>query len=459
MKKVLKVLACIILILGIIAAIGYVAGRFYFMDHFYPRTAINGIDVSLKTGDEALALVVDPIEKYSLTIHSADGDMKITSRESGLEYTDTEEIYTILKNQNEEMWFEEIINAGNHSLENVALDEEKLKKVVEGLSCMNPAKPQQPVDAKIEYDAVKKEFILVDEIIGNTIDKEKFYQAVKTSLLEMKDKLDLTTNEYYVQPKYFASSDVAVKAKADLDKYTATVIHYEDNGFSYDLDHEKFDEFIKVDKDFKITLDKDAIKTFVEKEISPVFNTVGKKREFNTPGSGKFTAQGGTYGWQVGLIGERDAMIKDIEAGQEVTREPYYLQDAAVKDPDNDIGDYYADVNIEKQKLWLVEKGKVIFEADFVSGKESAGRDTDKGIYMIEYKQKNYYMKENNVTVKYWMPFNVDVGEGFHDAPWRSSFGGQIYKYNGSHGCVNLAPDVAKKLYEIIKVRCPVIIH
>ncbi len=459
MKKALKVIAILVLVLGAATAIAYVGGRYYFMDHFYPRTAINGIDVSMKTGDEALALVVDPIDKYALTIHSDDGDMTITSQDSGLEYTDTEEIYTILYDQDEKMWFQEILAAGNHLLENVALDETKLEQAVNGLACMNPANPQEPVDAKIEYDEVKKEFVLVDEIIGNTIETEKFYEAVKTSLLEMKDTLDLTTNEYYVQPKYFASDEVAVNAKADLDKYTATVIHYADNGFTYDLDHEKFDQYIQVDKDFQITFDNDGLKSFVEKELSPVFNTVGKKREFDTPGSGKFAAEGGTYGWQVGLIGERNSIIEDIKAGQEVTREPFYLQDAAVKNSDNDIGNTYIDVNIEKQKMWLVENGKVTFEANFVSGKESAGRDTDKGIYMIEYKQMNYYMKENDVTVKYWMPFNVDVGEGFHDAPWRSSFGGQIYKDNGSHGCVNLSPSDAKKLYEIIKVRCPVIIH
>ena len=56
------------------------------------------------------------------------------------------------------------------------------------------------------------------------------------------------------------------------------------------------------------------------------------------------------------------------------------------------------------------------------------------------------------------MPF---VGNlvAFHDASWRSSFGGTIYQYNGSHGCVNLPADKAKELYHTIKVGDVVVVH
>ncbi len=62
--------------------------------------------------------------------------------------------------------------------------------------------------------------------------------------------------------------------------------------------------------------------------------------------------------------------------------------------------------------------------------------------------------------VQYWMPFTY-VGEGLHDAPWRSAseFGGTTYLNNGSHGCVNLKPEVAKLLYETIEIGTPVLIY
>lgn len=40
---------------------------------------------------------------------------------------------------------------------------------------------------------------------------------------------------------------------------------------------------------------------------------------------------------------------------------------------------------------------------------------------------------EYEEKVEYWMPF--DGGIGFHDAPWRDEFGGDIYLTSGSHGC------------------------
>ena len=55
------------------------------------------------------------------------------------------------------------------------------------------------------------------------------------------------------------------------------------------------------------------------------------------------------------------------------------------------------------------------------------------------------------------MPFNGDVG--LHDADWRSNFGGDIYKNNGSHGCINLPPGNAKTIFELVYPGMPVIVH
>ena len=47
------------------------------------------------------------------------------------------------------------------------------------------------------------------------------------------------------------------------------------------------------------------------------------------------------------------------------------------------------------------------------------------------------------------MPFYGDIG--FHDASWRNTFGGDIYKTNGSRGCINMPHAAAKKMYEHIE--------
>ena len=77
-------------------------------------------------------------------------------------------------------------------------------------------------------------------------------------------------------------------------------------------------------------------------------------------------------------------------------------------------------------------------ESDFVSGNLSKGWGTPAGTYPLTYKQRNAVLKGEGyrTPVDYWMPFNGGIG--MHDATWRSSFGGTIYKTGGSHGCINL---------------------
>ena len=58
--------------------------------------------------------------------------------------------------------------------------------------------------------------------------------------------------------------------------------------------------------------------------------------------------------------------------------------------------------------------------------------------------------------VDYWMPFYGSYG--LHDAKWRGSFGGDIYTYAGSHGCVNLPYSFAQKLYNAIDYWTPVLV-
>ena len=53
------------------------------------------------------------------------------------------------------------------------------------------------------------------------------------------------------------------------------------------------------------------------------------------------------------------------------------------------------------------------------------------------------------------MPFNGGIG--LHDATWRGSFGGEIYRNSGSHGCINMPYEKAKELYE--KVDAGTVVH
>ena len=71
--------------------------------------------------------------------------------------------------------------------------------------------------------------------------------------------------------------------------------------------------------------------------------------------------------------------------------------------------------------------------------------------------QKVEQKPEYESFVSYWMPFNGGIG--MHDATWRGSFGGSIYMYSGSHGCINMPPAKAAELYGMLPIGTPVVIH
>jgi lipoprotein-anchoring transpeptidase ErfK/SrfK len=59
--------------------------------------------------------------------------------------------------------------------------------------------------------------------------------------------------------------------------------------------------------------------------------------------------------------------------------------------------------------------------------------------------------------VDYFIQFSYNVG--IHDASWRSTFGGEIYKTSGSHGCINVPLKKAKKIFDNIEAGTPVVAY
>ena len=126
---------------------------------------------------------------------------------------------------------------------------------------------------------------------------------------------------------------------------------------------------------------------------------------------------------------------------------------------DREVGDTYVEVSLDDQHMWYIIDGDVYLDSDCVTGNYGTA-DTPKGFFEVNNKVSPCTLKGDDYTsyVTYWMPF-IGGGWGLHDADWRSSFGGNIYKGNGSHGCVNLPPSVAKQMYAVMEIGTPVIVY
>lgn len=119
----------------------------------------------------------------------------------------------------------------------------------------------------------------------------------------------------------------------------------------------------------------------------------------------------------------------------------------------------YIDVDIANQSMVYYQYGVPVLSSAIVSGNTRNGNDTPTGTFLIESKIPGKYLTGPtwHVWVDRWMRFTGLVG--FHDATWRSKFGGEIYKTDGSHGCVNLPHDVALQLYDMADIGTVVVVH
>lgn len=125
-----------------------------------------------------------------------------------------------------------------------------------------------------------------------------------------------------------------------------------------------------------------------------------------------------------------------------------------------DVGDTYIEISLDEQHMWFYKDGKLIVSTDVVTGYKNA-HDTPTGLYYIINKASPAELVGDtwDVWVDYWLGVTYD-GIGIHDSTWRTSgYGGNIYTYDGSHGCINTPYDAVKKIYDNCKENTPVVIY
>ncbi len=299
-------------------------------------------------------------------------------------------------------------------------------------------------DAYIDTDTYE----IVDEVHGDQYDLEAVLKA-----LDGTNPVDLSN--CYTVPDVVAD---------DLSANLQTYKDYKDWMVSYKLIENKPPIIIKVPDD-KISIDSQGnlslcddsfLDSYIE-NIDNNFNTQGKQHLFKTHSGDIVTVSGGTFGDMVNNASELE-QLKQLfaECKSDTDRFPVYETDM------DESSQTYVEVSIDEQHAWYYKNGEVALESDCVTGCVAQHNNTPKGYWYVDYIQNGRTLYPKGATkgswVNKWMRFTPD-GCGLHDASWRSSFGGQIYKNNGSHGCVNLPKDFAYALFEEAYIGLPVIVY
>lgn len=467
-------LVVILIVLAVIYLLG--VGLFRFV--FYPNTELAGRNVSLKLIPGVAQSSSATADDYRLTVKTSDGgSFDLEGADVDLRLDADAFTRDAASRQNSWVWPAELFSS--HAIDELAqasFSEDKLAAVVGSLVEAYNADATAPVDATATYNADTGLYEITPEVAGTTLDAKATLKEISHAMGALKTSLTLDAAAY-ASPAVTADDPQLTTAVEEVNSHLGATQELTVGGTKVaEVGKDQIAQWVTVGDDLSMSVDTDAITAWCQGDLSKELDTVGTTRNYSTPDGKSYSVTGGEYGWCIDGAALATSIADAITAGEAGTIEVPMKQEAAVwADGGADWGTRWVDVNLTTQHAVFYDGDGVIWESDFVSGKTSDGHGTPQGVYAINSNmssiEKGSQVKlvspEKDETtgeptyisyVDYWMPF---VGNlvAFHDASWRSSFGGTIYQYNGSHGCVNLPADKAKELYHTIKVGDVVVVH
>ena len=467
MKKKSKAGTIVLTIFAVLfaAALGvYIYFGAYYKSHFYRGTTLNGMDVSNLEAADVQKKLADSVKPYQLTLKELDGKSEvIKAADAGVVYTgDISKVRELKAAQNGRWWLLGIFEPNDLKMDvETSYDLPKAEAAIRALACLDPANVTLPKDASIKETETYYE--IEPEVEGNQVNRRELYDLVETALSEASDQpgeVDLVAEDCYLHPKVRSTDERLNRKMEQLNSYLDVDVDYVFGDDVEKINAAVVKTFLKEDAGGDIYLDEDSVKELVG-TWADKYNTYRKPLEFTTHSGREITVPGGNYGRLMNQDETVSDILEAIEEGESGEREASWKYDA-MGWSNGGITGTYVEVSIDDQHLWCYKDGDLVIDTDVVTGKLTADRKTERGVFRITYKKSpavlgSYEKQGYESPVKYWCPFNG--GQGLHDANWRGSFGGTIYKNSGSHGCVNIPPRNMPAIYETVSKGTAVVVY
>lgn len=450
------------------AGIFYGAGAFYYRERFFYGTQINDIPCANLTVKEAEQKLKEKVEDYTLEISLKEGKKEsLSGKEIDYTYVPDKEVEKALEKQNPFAWITGFFHAKEYTAgENITFDESLLKEKINAMDCVQEANMKPPKDAYIAFK--NNQFVIKEEELGTAIELEKLQEKAKEAVGKSQSEISAEESGVYKLPAVTKENETLKQQQEVWNSCAAVTVKYTFGEQTEILDGMTVKEWMTYDENGNYVENTAVLQEHIREYVNALgekYNTAGKPRTITSTSTGQpVSVEGGNYGFLIDARGERRQLFADIQAHANVEREPVYARRGAAYG-ENDLGDTYVELDLTAQHLWYYKDGALLMDSDFVSGTYyNYGRRTPGGTYTLKAKQRNQVLRpapnedgsyDYESPVSYWMPFNGGIG--LHDADWRWNFGGDIYLYGGSHGCINLPVSFAGNFYENIETGCPIV--
>lgn len=431
-------------------------------DKFWNDTYFGDMYVGGKTVDEVKAMLESP--NKSISIKTREGNTEqIALDDISYDSSYTADIQALKDSQSPYLWF--LHGSGKNVYDvdiNKSFDEDTLKEKLSELDCVSGESVEDPVDAHLALAG--DSFTIVEATEGNRIDTDKLNNTVIDGLKNGVFSVDLEEAGAYITPAVYANDSGLKQSLEKIKSLESNVVTINLHDAEEKLDSKKFNSWLESEGN-ELTVDEEALTEYLN-GLAEKYNTFGKEREFEATGLGKIKVGGGdwdTYGFKMDVESTAEAVKEAILAGKSDKVDVFWAVPANHRNGKNgDIGNTYVEIDISRQHMWYYIDGKLFTDTDVRTGTESSSQwtPTTEGVYRILWKQTDKWFLQvgDPCHSDYWMPFN-DRGEGIHDATWYSTYGGNLYKWAGSHGCINTPYSIAQKIFNNISEGTPVIVY
>ena len=473
--KTVKIILISLITVIVLAAGAYLAGVWYFTYFSYPDTHIAGIDEELGLMQERQItdIVKTSLPDY-LNISFPDGlEMRVNLNT----YRDGEKInrtgQQIIGSQDPWHWLSEITKEHDFSYTTGDFyDTDSMTREMNGYTDLYSS-GYESEDAYLIINETDRNYEMVDEIWGTKINKDIFTTSMDNVVLSgdvFTDDLTLSMSEdAYIPPEITNKDENLNLVLTWLNNMVDRVVYVDMEGAIESMRVGDFCDLNALFDNGELIIDRVLVDQYAN-WYGDTYDTFEKYRKFKNH-KGEEILVGGegddesNYGYIMNRQETADLMYEALATGSSDTVTAVWDQKGySHYNGPSDIGDTYIEVSIAEQHLWYWKDGKLFLDTDVVTGLPRDGRATSRGVYKIfsEGEHVNLQGTMNGESwdswVDYW--FSVTYSQiGIHDASWRYEFGGDIYTYDGSHGCINVPRAAMENLYYNTYVGTLVVIY
>lgn len=401
-------------------------------------TEIFGLDMSGMTAQQAANSLEDAIACYELTVQISSAVFQFSA----------EELKLSLSQPDFTLW----LNDPDHT-QILSYDLEF------AISKIRDAFSQSVRNAGIQYNANAGRFVTVKERNGLRADITQAKSALEQAVSTLSASAEASVVTTSIAPSVTINDTRIPAALEAANQYLTLSLSYtfEAPGISKaveTLSRSTLASFVHISSDFVVSVDTDAVRQFAAGMASKHGGSRRKGTFISTYGAATIRTVE-FYGAVLDQNALCDDLIYCLNGHLSGERTAIYM---AAETADKPYGGNYVEIDLSNQMLWVYRNGHAVVSTPIVSGDVTSGAWTGGGVFSIYEKDTSCWLVGSTFRdyVDYWIAFNGNIG--IHDASWRTEFGGSIYQYNGSHGCINLPVSIAGQVYRNVSVGMKVIV-